>query len=171
MFAHLANVDSPYSASNLFMSCVYLHYTGYLYNVIDQSKSDCTINISKLCRQSNINWDRLSTSCRIKLCYHFQIHEFFLSSLSPWAFLLYTQCLKDSHENTDDKQWCCDVQYINVALDSIGKYMTPLINMSDQVRPVSPSVTVSMYAWKCYFCTQQFIFAESILQYNWHWSH
>ena len=28
-----------------------------------------------------------------------------------------------------------------ISLDSIGKYMTSLINMCDQVRPVSPIVT------------------------------
>ena len=54
--------------------------------------------------------DRLSTSCRINICYHFQIHKV-LSSLSPWAVLLYTQCLKESYGNTDDKQWWCDVLY------------------------------------------------------------
>ena len=33
--------------------------------------------------------------------------------------------------------------------------------------PLRHSVTVSMYVWKCYFCRQQFIFAESmILQYK-----
>ena len=44
----------------------------------------------------------------------------------------------------------------NLALNSIGKYMTPLINMSDQVRPVSPIATQ---------CDSQHVCVEVLLLY------
>ena len=47
----------PVQCIHILMSCVSLHHTGYLYNVIDQSnvsKSDFTIKMLKLCRQSNL---------------------------------------------------------------------------------------------------------------------
>ena len=47
----------PVQCIHILISCVSLHHTGYLYNVIDQSnvsKSDFTIKMLKLCRQSNL---------------------------------------------------------------------------------------------------------------------
>ena len=73
----------------------------------------------------------------------------FLSSLSPWAVLLYTQCLKESYGNNDDKQWWCDVlykwtymwpnMYHERAL--VTKWQQWYMTQCDQIRPMLPIVT------------------------------